>query len=90
LARTGEKGLANSLVGFRPRDQDQGERMTEGKLRVGRGNSGEESRPLGGGSGALRLGLAPAREGECYEQMQGHGARLNWLATVQGTANRRG
>jgi hypothetical protein len=30
-----------------------------------------------GKSGALRLGLAPTREVECYRPKQGHRARLN-------------
>jgi hypothetical protein len=42
------------------------EGMAEGALQAGRGNSGEQSRPRGGESGAPRLGLAPAREGEYY------------------------
>jgi hypothetical protein len=32
----------------------------EEELQAGQGNSGEECRPRGGQSGALRLGLAPA------------------------------
>jgi hypothetical protein len=50
---------------------EMGERQ-KGKLQAGRGNSGEESRPEGR-SGAIRLGLAPVRVGECHGPTQGTG-----------------
>jgi hypothetical protein len=37
-----------------------------------------------GQSGALRLGQAPTRVGECYGSTQGHDARLNWPVTASG------
>ena len=56
LVRSGGKDPTNSLMGFRTRDRDQGERTAEGKLRAGQGNSSEESRPQGG-----EIGCAKAR-----------------------------
>jgi hypothetical protein len=48
-----------------------------GALQAGRGNSDERSRPWKGKSSVLRLGLAPAREGECYGPKQGLRTGLN-------------
>jgi hypothetical protein len=44
---------------------------------VGRGNSGEESRPRGGAFGRAKAGLAPVRKGGHYGPTQGLGTGLN-------------
>jgi hypothetical protein len=86
LARTGEKDPTNSLVGFQTRDRYQGERTVEGKLRVDRGKSGEESRPWRGrigcakartssgeGRGVLRTNTGAQCEAESASHRAGHG-----------------
>jgi hypothetical protein len=40
-----------------------------------------------GKSGALRLGLAPTRVGECSGPTQGHETGLGWPITTRGAAN---
>jgi hypothetical protein len=54
LAGTGEEGPVNSLAGLRPRERDR-RRENGGGCALGRsGNSGEESRPWGGGIGRAK------------------------------------
>jgi hypothetical protein len=93
LARTDKKGPVNSLVGFRPKDRDQGERTTEGNLRADQGNSGEESRPRGGrircakartssveGRGVLRTNTRAQCDAESANHREGRDepARMNF------------
>jgi hypothetical protein len=59
-------------------------RAAEENLQASWGNSGEESRPQEGKSGALRLGLAPARGGECCGPTLGLRTGPVWLGTARG------
>jgi hypothetical protein len=73
--------LTGGVLATRPRLGVR-ERWRESSRRVMVTPARNPSRGGGGESGALRLGLAPASAGECYEPTQGHGARLNWPVTA--------
>jgi hypothetical protein len=82
LARTDEKNPVNSLVSATRLGLEMGEQRRGSSGRVGvtpTKNLGREEGRLG----VIRLGLALARIGECYEPTQGHGSGLNWLDTTR-------
>jgi hypothetical protein len=54
LAATGEEGPTNSLAGLRSRERDWRRENGGGSVADGSGNSGEQSRPLGGGIGCAK------------------------------------
>jgi hypothetical protein len=80
--REGPRELAGGVPATRPRPK-AGERQRESSGRVGITPARNPSRGEGE-SGTLRLGLAPAREGECYGPTRGLGMGPNWPDTTQG------
>jgi hypothetical protein len=54
LAETGEEGPVNSLARLRPRERDRRRENGRGCAPGKSGNSGEESRPWGGGIGRAK------------------------------------
>jgi hypothetical protein len=84
LARTDEKDPANSLVGFgHGTDTRARERWRDSSRRVGVTPARNPGRREGE-SGALRLGLAPVRQGECHGLTQGLETGPIWPGTARG------